>query len=386
MELIGILCLILISTTLASHVSKRIGIPAVIGQLLIGIVLGPAMLNWVHQGISITEFSEIGVILLMFLAGLESDVSLLKKYFKPGILVAILGIAFPIVITLLFGRLFSMSLTNSIFLGLVLSATSVSISVEVLKELNMVSSKEGSTILAASVVDDILVVLILSISLGFLSGEGAAFDSEMILLLVEQVLYFAGIYFLVKWGAPYLMQLSEKLLAGSSVIIMSLVICLGMSFLADLVGLSGVIGAFFAGIAVGQTDFRSKVDLNIEAIGYAVFIPVFFVSIGLNVSFAGLTNDIWFIVALTLVAVVTKLLGGFIGSKMVGFTNISSTVVGAGMISRGEMALIIVQIGNQAGMIDPTHYTSIVIVIILSTIVSPLIMKQSIRQLKAKEA
>jgi monovalent cation:proton antiporter-2 (CPA2) family protein len=374
MAFIGTLCLILITTTLASHFSRRIGIPAVIGQLLAGVLLGSAGLHLVQTNELVHEFSEIGVILLTFLAGLESDLALLRKYFKPGLLVAVFGVILPLVFGLGTGEAFQVSFKESVFFGIILAATSVSISVEVLKELNVVNTKEGSTILGASVVDDILAVLILSLSIPFFTG-GATNETPLSLLLIEQVLYFVLIFALVKWIAPYLIQLAEKLFANAAIIITSLVICLGMSYLADFVGLSSVIGAFFAGIAVSQTRVKQEVMHNVEALGYAIFIPVFFVSIGLDVSFENFGEQLLFIVAFTIVAIVSKLFGGFLGSKIAGFETNSALMVGAGMISRGEMALVILQIGHQSNMIEPQYYSPLVIIILLSTLLSPLILK-----------
>ncbi|HIB3577686.1 TPA: cation:proton antiporter [Enterococcus faecium] len=374
MEFIGILCLILISTTIGSHISRRLGIPAVIGQLLVGVLLGQAGLNWVKPDILVHDFSEIGVILLMFLAGLESDLSLLKKYFRPGMFVALLGIIFPVVFGWLTGKAFQVSGNEAIFFGIILAATSVSISVEVLKELNVVNTKEGSTILGASVVDDILVVLVLSFSLSFLTGEASS-NASLPLVLIEQLIYFVFIFLLVKWIAPFLLSFAEKVYANSSIIIVSLVICLGMSYVADLVGLSSVIGAFFAGIAVSQTKVKEEVYHNVEALGYAVFIPVFFVSVGLEVDFSDFSEQLLFISILTLVAILTKLLGGYFGAQIAGFSQHSSLMVGAGMILRGEMALIILQIGQQSQLIEPQYYSPLVIVILLSTLISPLVLK-----------
>ncbi|MEB5917264.1 monovalent cation:proton antiporter-2 (CPA2) family protein [Enterococcus innesii] len=374
MHFVGILCLILITTTLFSHLARRMGVPAVIGQLLAGVLLGGAGLNWVHPDILVHDFSEIGVILLMFLAGLESDISLLKRYFRPGMLVALLGIVFPMLFGYATGVGFQSSPTEAFFFGIVLAATSVSISVEVLKELNVVNTKEGSTILGASVVDDILVVLVLSLSLSFLGGESSQATPLPVTLLVE-LIYFVLIFLLVKWIAPFLLALAEKLFANSAVIIMSLIICLGMAYLADLVGLSSVIGAFFAGIAVSQTKVREEVEHSVEALGYAVFIPVFFVSVGLEVDFSRLNEQLFFILAFTVVAILTKLVGGYVGAKITKFSNNSAWMVGAGMISRGEMALIILQIGQQNQLISSTLYSPLVIVVLLSTLISPLILK-----------
>ncbi|WP_312499789.1 monovalent cation:proton antiporter-2 (CPA2) family protein [Enterococcus sp.] len=379
MAFIGILCLILITTTLFAQIAKRLGVPAVIGQLLAGILLGTGGLNWVEPDILVTDFSEIGVILLMFLAGMESDLSLLKRYFKPGMFVAVLGILLPMSVSWLAGLGPTGSHAESFFFGIVLSATSVSISVEVLKELGVVNTKEGSTILGASVVDDILVVLILSLSLSFL---GANTDSPSLpLTIVEELLYFGLIFLIVKWLAPLLFSFAEKLSTTASVIIASLVLCFSMAYLADIVGLSSVIGAFFAGIAVGQTKVKREVMVNIEAIGYALFIPVFFVSVGLSVDLSSLITQSGFILLFTAIAVGTKLVGGFAGGKLARFSNQSAWMVGAGMISRGEMALIILKIGQQNQLIAATYYSPLVIVVLFSTLISPLILKYFTRKI-----
>lgn len=236
------------------------------------------------------------------------------------------------------------------------------------------NTKEGSTILGASVVDDILVVLVLSLSLSFLGGSGTQNTPLPVTLFVE-LIYFVLIFLLVKWIASFLLSLAEKLFANASVIIMSLIICLGMAYLANLVGLSSVIGAFFAGIAVSQTKVKEEVEYSVEALGYAVFIPVFFVSVGLEVDFSLLNEQLLFILAFTVVAILTKLVGGFAGGKIAQFSNNRAWMVGAGMISRGEMALIILQIGQQNNLITPALYSSLVIVVLLSTLISPLILK-----------
>lgn len=375
MAFIGILCLILLSTTIAGHFSRKIGLPSVIGQLLVGIVLGGGVFNIIHSDLLVTEFSEIGVILLMFLAGIESDLVTLKKYFKPALLVAIFGILLPLLFGFFTGEITHFSISEAVFLGIILTATSVSISVEVLKELQLLDTKEGATILGAAVIDDILSVLLVSFSITFLTTNEATTSSSSVLIIIEQLMYFVLIYFLVKNIAPFLLKLSNKLYGTASLIIISLIICLSMAFLADLVGLSSVIGAFFAGVAVGQTSAKKEVNHNIEALGYSIFIPVFFVSIGLNVSFAEFTNQIVFILLLSTVAIVSKLFGGFLGSKIANFNTNSSLMIGAGMISRGEMALIILQLGYNAQLVSNKFYCSIVIVILATTLLSPIILK-----------
>jgi Kef-type K+ transport system membrane component KefB len=177
------------------------------------------------------------------------------------------------------------------------------------------------------------------------------------------------------------MRLSKKLLAESSVIIVSLILCLSMSYLADFIGLSSVIGAFFTGVAIGQTKDWKDVQVNVEAIGYAVFIPVFFVSIGLEVSFAGISRQLLFILLLTIIAIASKLAGGFIGGKLAGFGNNSSLMVGSGMVSRGEMALIIVQLGYQSGLVTDHYYSAFILIILFTTLASPFLLKSFTRKI-----
>ena len=384
MEFLGTLCLVLITTSLAGHFSRRIGIPAVIGQLLVGILIGPAVLGWVHNNAFMHTFSEIGVIILMFIAGLESDLGMLKKYFKPALAVAFSGVVFPVVLIYFFGKLFHFSFEQAIFLGVTFSATSVSISVEVLKELKRLKSKEGTTILGAAVIDDIISVIILSVLVSMFSNvakaQGGHHSSNLWMSFLLDALYFVVIFFLFEWIAPKMMRLGEHLKVASSVTLMSIVLCLGMAWLAEQVGLSDVVGAFFAGVAIAQTPYKQEVDSNIEPIGYAVFIPMFFVSIGLNMTFKGFFDDLIFIVSLTILALITKWLGCGLGAKVLGMNYDSMNIIGSGMVSRGEMALIIAQIGYEAHLLSSEYYSGVIFVIILTTLAAPFMLKAAIKR------
>ena len=384
MEFLGTLCLVLITTSFAGHFSRRIGIPAVIGQLLVGILIGPAVLEWVHNNTFMHTFSEIGVIILMFIAGLESDLGMLKKYFKPALAVAFSGVVFPVVLIYFFGKLFHFSFEQAIFLGVTFSATSVSISVEVLKELKRLKSKEGTTILGAAVIDDIISVIILSVLVSMFSNvakaQGGHHSSNLWMSFLLDALYFVMIFFLFEWIAPKMMRLGEHLKVASSVTLMSIVLCLGMAWLAEQVGLSDVVGAFFAGVAIAQTPYKREVDSNIEPIGYAVFIPMFFVSIGLNMTFKGFFDDLIFIISLTILALITKWLGCGLGAKVLGMNYDSMNIIGSGMVSRGEMALIIAQIGYEAHLLSSEYYSGVIFVIILTTLAAPFMLKAAIKR------
>lgn len=383
MELLKDLTLILLVTTIVGHYCTRIGIPAVIGQLLVGVIMGPAILGWLHLTHELDSFAEIGVIILMFIAGLESDLQLLKRYLKPSVLVAALGVLVPVAGSYIVARAYQLPFVESLFISVIFAATSVSISVEVLKEMNALSSREGTTILGAAVVDDVLAVVILSVLVSTTgTAVGDTGSSNLLITTIEQIIYFAAIYFVVRWVAPYMAKIGEKLMIPMGSTLMAIILCFGMAYVAELVGLSNVVGAFFAGIAISQTSARETVDHHIEPIGYALFIPVFFVSIGLNMSFKGLGHQVWFIVILTVVAVLTKQFGAGLGAKMAGFSWSSSMAVGAGMVSRGEMALIIAQIGFQAKLMSSMRYSAIVAAIILATLLAPFLLRWTMNRVE----
>lgn len=386
MSYLAVLCLILITTLLAGQLSRRIGLPAVIGQLLVGVLLGPAVLDWIKPETFINDFSEIGVIILMFIAGLESDLDLLKKYLKSSIIVAVCGVILPIVLISGYGDLIGMNKNAYLFLGITFAATSVSISVEVLKELRVLDSVAGTTILGAAVVDDIVTVLALSLLVSMTKASGAGVPKLPLgVSLILQLLFFGIIYLLVKYIAPILMRLSGRFTLNVSETTMSMIICLAMAVLADLVGLSAVLGSFFAGVAVAQTHFKDEIDAKIEPIGYAVFIPVFFVSVGLNMTLSDLKNTWLFIVIATILAIIGKLGGCAIGAKLSGLKWRDAYQIGAGMISRGEMALIVAQIGYDAHLLSDDYYSAVICVIVITTLLAPIILRHAIKTIKHEE-
>ncbi|AZK48683.1 cation:proton antiporter [Paenibacillus lentus] len=372
MEFVLYFVLILLFTKIAGDLSVRLGQPAVLGKLVIGIVLGPAVLGWIQGGSFIEQFAEIGVLLLMFIAGLETDLNQLKQNWKPAFAVAVGGVILPFVGGYGVGELFGLNHGPALFMGVLFSATSVSISVQVLKEMNKLNTREGTTILGAAVVDDVLVVILLAVLTSFLgAGTGVSLGG----LIGKMALFFA-IVLLAGWSiVPKALQWLSKLRVSEPVIAIALVLCFAFAYLGELLGMAGIIGSFAAGIAISQTPFGHEVEKKVEPIAYAVFVPVFFVSIGLNVSFKGVGEQIGFLIALTLMAVLTKLLGGALGAKLTGFNNKSSLIIGSGMVSRGEVALIIAATGLQTGLLLPEYFTSVIIAIILTTLVAPPLLK-----------
>lgn len=378
---LGELILILLATTLMGQLFSRLNMPAVIGQLLSGILLGPAILNLVKPNEIISLFSEFGVILLMFLAGLESDLDLLKKYFKLSFTVASIGVILPVVFTGVACLVFGMKPLEALFIGIVFAATSVSISVVVLQEARQLHTRAGTAILGAAVVDDILAVVVLSLFTTFShEGGNSGLTNNFLLNLLIEVAYFGVVWAIYKFVAPYFMHAAERMDVDYSVVIGSLVLALTMAWAADFVGLSAVVGAFFGGLAIRQTPQYKEVNSSVTAIGYSIFIPVFFVNIGLSMTFASFIKDILFIIVMTVLALLSKFWAGKYSSELFGFTKNEGNIVGAGMISRGEVALIVAQIGISHHLFPEDIYSSLILVIIVTTVLSPFILNHYIKK------
>lgn len=382
------LFVILLLTKIAAHYSVKLKIPSVIGELLVGIVIGPAMLNWIHPTTFINYFSELGVIVLMFIAGLEGDLKLLIKYWAPALTVATLGVIVPTgTAFLLCHNLFNFSVKASVFMGLVLSATSVSITIQVLKEMHRLNTRAGAIICGAAVADDIICVILLGIAS---SVYGTSQHESIWLMVLKMFLFFVIVLLIGKFIVPKFLSIFQDLNATESDTAGAMILCFGTAALAVMMGMSDVLGAYFAGLAISETDFEDHLEDKIESIGYAVFIPVFFVSIGLQISFKGMQNDILFIILLIITAILGKQIGCGLAAKMFHLSWTESNVVGAGMVSRGEMALVVANVALSSHLIDQNHYTAMILVTVITTLVAPLILKlfivKSNKKVAAKDA
>ncbi|WP_407944862.1 cation:proton antiporter [Paenibacillus albiflavus] len=366
--------IILLATKLAGDICVRLGQPAVVGKLLIGVIIGPALLGWVENSHIIDELSQIGVLLLMFMAGLETDMDDLKRSFKSSLAVATGGIIMPLIGGYLLGLAIGLDIAQSLFLGLLLSATSVSISVQSLKDLNLLKSKESTTLLGAAIIDDILVVILLAFVMSFFGGSevslGLIIGKKIIFFLIVAIFIWKLGKWIMKWLAP--LRVSEAVISAG------LIVCFLLAFIAEQFGVAGIIGAFAAGLAISQTDYKKEVEHKIEPIAYAIFVPIFFVSVGFSVSFEGIGDQMGLLVITAIIAILTKLIGSGLGARLTGFSGRSALGIGSGMVSRGEVALIIATIGLQSGLLAQQYFTMLVIVIILTTIVTPYLLKMTI--------
>jgi monovalent cation:proton antiporter-2 (CPA2) family protein len=364
------LAIILVAAKIAGSLSVRLGQPSVLGKLLIGIVLGPSVLGLVNETETLAELSQIGVILLMFIAGLETDIDEFKQTGKSSTFVGFGGIIVPVVLGYFVGMMLDLTTMQSWFLGLLLSATSVSISVQALKEMDQLNSREGTTILGAAVIDDVVVIVALAFLMSF-AGE----DVNLTTVILKKILFFAGAI-LVGWKAvPWFLNKFSSLKVTETVISSALIICFVYAYLAEYTGVAAIIGAYIAGVAISVTNFKNEVFEKVETISYSIFVPVFFTSIGVTAQFSGITQNLGLIVLLSIIAILTKLIGASVGAKLAGFNWNSSLGIGSAMVSRGEVALIIASIGIESKLLSQDMFAVIVVVILVTTIITPPMMK-----------
>jgi len=373
------LAAVVAAAKLMGELAIRLGQPSVLGKLLAGVLVGPAVLGWVESSHWIEVFAEIGVLLLMFLAGMETDLKMLNENRTSSLAVATGGILFPLVGGYLVGWLWlGLDQGHAIFLGLLLSATSVSISVQTFRELGKLGTREATTVLGAAIADDILVVIGLAVVLGLLTAGGVSLGA-----VFGWMAAFAVVVVLMVWkGIPLLLRLSSRLSVTEPVLSAAVVIVLLMAFAAEYSGMAGIIGSFAAGLAVSRTEFKEKVERGVERIAY----PLFFVSIGLHVTFDGLGEQWLALVVLCALAVLTKLFGAGLGARVTGFGGRSSLVIGSGMVSRGEVALIIAALGLGNGLVPVDLYTTVILVVVFTTLAAPPMLKWTLREPKGAAA
>lgn len=376
------IALILISTKLLGLLTRKIHLPQVVGALLAGLILGPAMFNILQETEFIHQVAELGVIVLMFTAGLETNIGELKKAGKASFIIALCGVLLPLAGGLGVAMLFNKGalvepgsnvLLQNIFIGIILTATSVSISVETLKELGKLSTRAGNAILGAALIDDILGIIALTI-ITSLAGESV----NLIWVLLKIVLFFVfsgvvGYVFyrlFTLWCKRYNRDLRRF-------VIVAFAFCLVLSFVAErFFGVADITGAFLAGLVLSSTKSSTYITSRFETLSYMLLSPIFFASIGILVVLPDMTwNIVIFSVLLLVVAVLTKILGCGVSAKLCGYTKDESVQIGVGMISRGEVALIVASKGAAIGLMNAVFFGPVVIMVVLTTIITPILLK-----------
>lgn len=378
------LAIILLCTKLLGLLTRRVQMPQVVGALLAGLILGPAGVGILSETSFIQSVAEVGVIVLMFSAGMETDIKELKASGKASFVIALCGVVVPLAggfgVAWFFNRpgLIESTADASIFLqnafiGVILTATSVSITVETLKELGKLKTRSGNAILGAAIIDDILGIIALTI---ITSLADSSVSLAMVLLKIVGFFVFAGIVGIVfyrlyrKW-----VDEAEKELHRHTIV--AFVFCLLMAYVAeDVFGVADITGAFIAGLIISNVQRATYLESKFDTLSYLLLSPVFFASIGLKVELPTMSTAIvGFSVALSVVAVITKIVGCGLGAKICGYKNYQVKRIGVGMISRGEVALIVASKGDSMGLMSPQFLGPVIIVVVLTTIITPILLK-----------
>jgi len=369
------LIIILFSVKVLGRISKKLGLPSLFGKLLVGIILGPSMLGILHPSFILKKLAEIGVILLMFLAGLETNINYLKKTFLASTLTALGGVILPLLGGVGCALIWDYELNTALFIGVILVATSVSISVETLRETGKLQTFEGYTILGAAVIDDILGLFALSTILGFISGNGQIMVFNILILKI--IIFFIIVIFTGNLIIPIVLSFVFKDLTYEGKLTFALIIAFAFALIAEYFGLAGIVGAYLAGIIISQTRAGNQnLFEKVEVIGHSFFFPVFFASIGVTADLSSLNGNLLvFTVIATLLAIITKILGASSGAKLSGLNFKNSLVIGAGMVPRGEVALIIANIGMESRLLTVDLYTSMIVLTIVTAVVTPLLIR-----------
>jgi Kef-type K+ transport system membrane component KefB len=381
------LVVILLAAKAAGYISTRLGQPSVLGELLIGVLLGPSLVDILHLpfinnatlGATISELSELGVLLLMFLAGLELHLGELTNHRKVSLLASAGGLLLSIGMGWGVGRLFGMRDTAALLLGLALGATSVSISARSLMEMGVLRSRVGLSLLGAAVVDDILSILAFSIFLAVVTGSSSFPD--LLWLVIRMILFLLGAVAFGLWILPTLVRWVERLSISQGMLAFAIVMMLAYGLAAELAGqMAAIIGTFLAGLMFARTPEKKVIEQGMSSLAYGFFVPIFFVNIGLSVDIHSLPfSAVWLILAVTVVAVLGKLFGAAGGARLGGLPGRESIQLGAGMVARGEVTLIIVAIGSKAGLIDNNVVSAAVAVMLLCSLATPLLLHAAFR-------
>ena len=377
------LALILLSTKVLGLITRKFQMPQVVGALLAGLILGPAMLNILSETDFIIQLSELGVIVLMFNAGLESDLEELKKTGKASFIIASLGVIIPLIGGFAIAHFYAIPelsegtsgtvFLQNIFIGIILTATSVSITVETLKEMGKLNTSAGTAILGAAIIDDILGIIALTV---ISSLTDTSVKVGFVLMKIAGFFIFAIIvgfisYKIFKAWSNYENRDRRRF------IIASFVFCLLLSYISEEVfDVADITGAFIAGLVLSNIDRKEFISNRLNIVSYALLSPVFFASIGLKI--------VMFAVLLTIIAILTKIVGAGIGARLCKFSPRESYQIGVGMVSRGEVALIVASKGAALGLISTSMLGPVVIVVVVTTIIAPILLKLAFREKKEK--
>lgn len=371
--------IIMLSTKILGDLTKKVSMPQVVGALIAGVLVGPSCFGLIAETDFIAYTAEIGVILLMFSAGMDTDINEIKRNSLACMVIASIGVIVPLIGgTICYYFFFEAGETSydgilkAVFVGVVLTATSVSITVEALREMGKLEGKVGNAILGAAVIDDIIGIVVLTIVSSLKNS-----DVSVAIVLLKIALYAVvmGILALALNKGKSVIDANFK---RQRITTYFLVACLLISFASEyFFGVADITGAYLLGLFISTHEIKAEVSDKIRRPSYLFFSPIFFASVGLKVELDGLTGSmLLFSILLLIVAILTKIIGCGLGARICGFTKRESFQVGVGMISRGEVALIVAQKGNAMGLMSAALFPAVVLVVIATTIITPVLLKK----------
>ena len=379
LEILRILAIIILSAKFCGLVARKIKAPQVAGEIIAGLIIGPCVLNLVSDSEFLSGMAEIGVILLMFSAGLETDIDKLKRSGIKATIIACIGVLVPLICgTVLYMCFYGFApygtetFLKAVFIGTILTATSVSITVQVLKELGKVSTDVGTTIMSAAIIDDVLGIVVLTAVLSLKNP-----DANLGIVCIKTAAFFA-LSLVVGIVIFKVMQVIDRRWPHTRRIpIIGMALAFVLAYVADkYFGVADITGAYVAGIILSSLDDSAYIDRKMDISSYMLFGPVFFASVGLQTNLKTVDMSILtFSIAFVLVGLLGKVIGCGLIAKLLKYNNSNSLKIGVGMMTRGEVALIVAQRGLKAGIMDSKYFTSVILLIVVSSILTPVILK-----------
>ena len=373
------LAIILIAAKLCGILASKLRAPQVVGEIIAGLLIGPSLLGLVSESTFLVDMAEIGVVLLMFFAGLETNLQDLKKTGWKAFVIAVAGVSVPLLSGSVLYFLYygippfgSDAFYTVIFVGVIMTATSVSITVATLMELGKLKESLGITIMGAAIIDDVIGIIVLTLVIGFKNP-----DVSPLKVLTNTVLFF-GLALILGVGGYYLFKaLDARYPHTRRIPIFGLVLCLGLAYIAEVYfGIADITGAYVAGIILCNIKDSEYIARKIDISSYMFFAPVFFASIGIKTSLQSLNPSLLiFSILFVVVALAGKIIGCGGVARLLGYRGKDTLKIGVGMMTRGEVALIVMQKGIDVGMIDPSYSTSVILLIVVSSIITPIILK-----------
>lgn len=369
--------LILVVVKIFTMITQKIKMPKVLGGLIAGIVLGPAMLNIVQNSTIIEALSKFGIILIMFLAGMETSIKKFIANSNKYVIIAVIGVIVPLVLGTICSFLYVQDLKTNLFFGAVITATSVSITVETLIEMKKIKSSVGLAILGAGVVDDIIGILFLTI----IMNSGNLQITTFTVIILKIVLFFAMAILLGLLLFKVFEKIEEKDKKTEQMPTYSIAFALILAYIAERLGVSGIIGAYIAGLVIGNTEKGRKVRGKLDLVVHMIFSPIFFASVGLNLTTLSFSKPVWiFIMLFTAVTILSKVIGNGLGARICGYPKEKAIQIGIGMATRGEVALIIADEAKKVNLINEEVFSIVIITVMLVTLITPVLLHYSFKR------